>query len=64
MTADHLPTRRHVLDIEIPRAVDDELAAMAAIVATLESITPGARSRVIRWAWSRYQGARPADGNA
>jgi hypothetical protein len=47
-------TQRRVQVIDIPAAADDELAAMASVVATLEALEPEARRRVARWASSRY----------
>jgi hypothetical protein len=55
-------TERRVQVIDIPAGADDELAAMASLVATLEALDPrtGARSRVLRWALGRYDPpARP-----
>jgi hypothetical protein len=47
-------TERRVQVIDIPQAADDELAAMAFVVATLEALDPEGRRRVAQWAWDRY----------
>lgn len=52
------PTQRRVQVIEIPPDADDELAAMASVVATLEGLAPNARQRVAAWTAGRY-GGRP-----
>ena len=48
------PTQRRVQVIDVPADADDELAAMASMVATLEALEPEARRRVARWASGRY----------
>jgi hypothetical protein len=52
--ADLHRTERRVQVIDVPADADDELAAMASVVATLEALEPEARRRVARWASSRY----------
>jgi hypothetical protein len=47
-------TERRVLAIDIPAGVDDELASMAAIVATVEALPSPGRRRVLEWAYDRY----------
>jgi hypothetical protein len=47
-------TQRRVQVIDVPADADDELAAMASMVATLEALDPEARGRVARWAAARY----------
>jgi hypothetical protein len=47
-------TERRVLAIDIPAGVDDELASMAAIVATVEALPAPGRRRVLEWAYERY----------
>jgi hypothetical protein len=47
-------TERRVLAIDIPAGVDDELASMAAIVATVEALPSPGRRRVLEWAYERY----------
>lgn len=52
--ADLNRTQRRVQVIDVPADADDELAAMASVVATLEALEPEARRRVACWAWDRY----------
>jgi hypothetical protein len=47
-------TERRALAIDIPAGADDELAAMAAIVATVEALPAPGRLRVLEWAYERY----------
>ena len=54
-------TERRMLAVDIPAGADDELAAMAMLVATLEALPAEDRRRVIGWAYDRYSRLRVLD---